>query len=80
MGYYSLIILRSHHRRSGSLSLWVREELSYCLSMRGVEQVDEDTVVGVLDAVEGLVCPLRKPIRFITSTSTRFEARSRENI
>jgi len=57
MGYYSLIILRSHHRRSGSLSLWVREELSYCLRMRGVEQVDEDTVVGVLDVVEGLACP-----------------------
>ena len=59
MGYYSLIILRIHHRRSGSLSLWVQEELSYYLSMRGVEQVDEDTVVGILDAVEGLVCPSR---------------------
>ena len=59
MGYYSLIILRSQHRRSGSLSLWVREELSYCLTMRGVELVDEDTVVGILDAVEGLVCPSR---------------------
>jgi len=59
MGYYSLIILRSHHWCSGSLSLWVREELSYCLSMREVEQVDEDTVVGILDAAEGLVCPLR---------------------
>jgi hypothetical protein len=31
------------------LSLGVREELSYCLGMREVELVDEDTVIGVLD-------------------------------
>ena len=56
MSYYSLIILRSHCRRLDALacaapwtlSLWDREELSHCLSMSGVELVDEDTIVGVL--------------------------------
>jgi hypothetical protein len=56
MGYYSLIMLRSHHRWSDALactvprllSLWVRKELLHCLGMRGVELVDGDTVVGVL--------------------------------
>ena len=56
MGYYSLIMLRSHPRRSDaracaarrSLSLRVREEMSHYLTMRGVELVDEDTVVGIL--------------------------------
>jgi hypothetical protein len=55
MGYYLLIMLPNHRRRSGTLPcaapwplfLWVREELSHRLRMREVELVHEDIVIGV---------------------------------
>jgi hypothetical protein len=83
MGYYSLIILRSHHRRSDvlacvappSLSLWVWEELSHCFSMQGVELVDKDAIVGVL----GRYGRPRLPVKVAHPLHHRFEAGTRES-
>jgi hypothetical protein len=84
--YYSLIKLPNQRldalacaalRPPWLLSLWVREEMSHCLSIRGVELINKDALVGILGCRGRSHRPLMKPILFIISTSPHLEVGTR---